>query len=82
VAGALPDLELKGELWGVPLAHPLAFDMSNTIMIGLRQSFPAWGSLDARARAARADALATEDAARARQQELAAEARRAFAVYS
>jgi len=81
VAGALPDLELKGELWGVPLAHPLAFDMSNTIMIGLRQSFPAWGSLDARARAARADALAAEDAVRARQQELAAEARRAFAAY-
>src|SRR4051794_8763321 len=46
-AGRRPDPELKGELWGVPLARPLAFDQSQTIMIGLRQSFPAWGSLDA-----------------------------------
>lgn len=81
VAGALPDLELKGELWGVPLAHPVSFDMADTIMIGLRQSFPAWGSLDARARAARADALAAEDAVHARAQEVAAQARRAFATY-
>jgi len=49
----LPDPELKSELWGVPLTHPLSFDQANTIMIGLRQSFPAWGSLDARERAAR-----------------------------
>jgi len=82
VAGALPDLELKGELWGVPLAHPLSFDLSNTVMVGLRQSFPAWGSLDARGRAAHADALAAGDAVRARQREIAAQARRAFAVYS
>jgi outer membrane protein TolC len=81
IAGGLPDLELKGELWGVPLAHPLSFDMANTIMVGLRQSFPAWGSLDARGRAAHADALAALDAVRARQQEIAAQARRAFAAY-
>src|SRR5262249_44347687 len=39
------------------------------------------GSLDARARAARADALAADDAVRARRQEIAAQARRAFATY-
>jgi outer membrane protein TolC len=50
-------------------------------MIGLRQSFPAWGSLDARARAANADAVAAGDAVRGREQELAAQARRAFATY-
>ena len=80
-AGGLPDLELKGELWGVPLSHPLAFNQSDTIMVGLRQAFPAWGSLDARERAARADALAVEDGARSRRQEIAAQARRAFATY-
>jgi cobalt-zinc-cadmium efflux system outer membrane protein len=78
----LPDAELKGELWGVPLARPLSFDQSNTIMLGLRQSFPAWGSLDARERAAREDASVAGDTAEARRQEIAAQARRAFASYA
>jgi outer membrane protein TolC len=78
----LPDPELKGELWGQPLAHPVSFDQSQTIMIGLRQSFPAWGSLDARERAAREDAGSALEAAEARRQEVAAQARRAFAAYA
>ena len=81
-AARLPDPELKGELWGVPLSRPVGFDQANTIMIGLRQSFPAWGSLDARERAAREDALAAGDAAEARRQDVAAQARRAFAAYA
>src|SRR6267154_981395 len=81
-AARLPDPELKGELWGVPLTHPLGFDQANTIMIGLRQSFPAWGSLDARERAAREDAAVAGDTAEARRQEVAAQARRAFAAYA
>lgn len=78
----LPDPELKGELWGVPLAHPVGFDRANTIMIGLRQSFPAWGSRDARERAAREDASSVRDTAEARRQEIVAQARRAFAAYA
>ncbi|HTA20853.1 MAG TPA: TolC family protein [Polyangia bacterium] len=78
----LPDPELKSEVWGVPLAHPLGFDQANTIMIGLRQSFPAWGSRDARVRAASEEASAAGDAAEARQQDVAAQARRAFAAYA
>lgn len=81
-AGRLPDPELKGELWGVPLARPLSFRESNTIMLGLRQSFPAWGSLDARERAAREEAAAAAEGIEARRQELAATARRAFATYA
>jgi outer membrane protein TolC len=81
-AARLPDLELKGELWGVPLAHPVAFDQSQTIMIGVRQAFPAWGSLDARERAAREAAAAAGDGVEARRQDVAAQARRAFAVYA
>jgi cobalt-zinc-cadmium efflux system outer membrane protein len=78
----LPDPELKGELWGAPLAHPVSFDQAQTIMIGLRQSFPAWGSLDARERAAQEDAAVAGDTAEARRQEVAAQARRAFAAYA
>ena len=78
----LPDPELKGELWGVPLGHPGSFDQANTIMLGLRQSFPAWGSLDARQRAAREDAAIAGDTAEARRQEIAVQARRAFAAYA
>jgi cobalt-zinc-cadmium efflux system outer membrane protein len=78
----LPDPELKGELWGVPVTHPVGFDRANTIMIGLRQSFPAWGSRDARERAAREDASSAGDTAEARRQEVVAQARRAFAAYA
>ena len=78
----LPDPELKSELWGQPLARPVSFDQAQTIMIGLRQSFPAWGSLDARERAAREDAAAAIDGTQARRQEIAAQARRAFAAYA
>jgi outer membrane protein TolC len=81
-SGRLPDPELKGELWGVPLTHPVGFDQAQTLMIGLRQVFPAWGSLEARARAAREDALVAGDTSEARRQEVAAQARRAFAVYA
>jgi outer membrane protein TolC len=78
----LPDPELKTEVWGVPLAHPAAFEQANTIMIGLRQSFPAWGSRDARERAASEEASAATDTAEARRQDVAAQARRAFAAYA
>jgi outer membrane protein, heavy metal efflux system len=78
----LPDPELKGELWGVPLTHPVGFDRANTIMLGLRQSFPAWGTRDARERAAREDAASAGDTAEARRQEVVAQARRAFAAYA
>jgi outer membrane protein TolC len=81
-AARLPDPELKGELWGVPLARPLSFGESQTIMLGLRQSFPAWGSLDARERAAREEAAAATDGVETRRQELTAQARRAFAVFA
>jgi len=81
-AARRPDPELKSELWGQPLAHPVSFGQAQTIMIGVRQSFPAWGSLDARSRAAREDALAAGDAAEARRQDVALQARRAFAAYA
>ena len=80
-ASRLPDLEAKYEQWGVPLARPYALDEANTLMLGVRQTFPAWGTLDARGRAAAEDAGSAQDAARARRQEVAAQVRRAYATY-
>jgi outer membrane protein, heavy metal efflux system len=80
-ASRLPDLEAKYEQWGVPLARPYALNEANTVMVGVRQTFPAWGSLEARGRAAAEDAASAQDAARTRRQEVAAQVRRAFASY-
>lgn len=80
-ASRLPDLEAKYEQWGVPLSRPFALDRSDTLMVGVRQTFPAWGSLEARGRAAAEDAGSSQDAIRARRQELTAQVRRAFAAY-
>jgi cobalt-zinc-cadmium efflux system outer membrane protein len=80
-ASRLPDLEAKSELWAVPLSQPLALDRADTIMVGVRQTFPAWGSLDARGRAAAEEAGAAQDAARARRQDVAAQVRRTYATY-
>jgi len=44
-ASRLPDLEAKYEQWGVPLARPYALNEANTLMFGVRQTFPAWGTL-------------------------------------
>lgn len=80
-ASRLPDLEAKYEQWGVPLVRPYALDRADTVMLGVRQTFPAWGSLDARERAAVEDAGAVREAERARRQEIAAQVRRTFATY-
>jgi outer membrane protein TolC len=80
-ASRLPDVELKYEQWGVPLANPVALNRADTLMIGLRQSFPAWGTLDARGRAAAEEAGSTRDNERARKQEVAAQVRRTYAAY-
>ncbi|HTB58503.1 MAG TPA: TolC family protein [Polyangia bacterium] len=80
-ASRLPDLELKYEQWGVPLSRPYALDQAQTLMLGVRQTFPAWGSLDARERAAAEEAGGARDRSRARRQEVAAQVRRTFATY-
>jgi outer membrane protein TolC len=80
-ASRLPDLELKYEQWGVPLSRPYALDQAQTLMLGVRQTFPAWGSLDARGRAAVEEASGARDSSRARRQEIAAQVSRTFATY-
>ncbi len=80
-ASRLPDLEAKYEQWGVPLSRPYALDQANTLMVGVRQTFPAWGTLDARARAAAEEAGSAQDASRTRRQDVGAQVRRTFASY-
>jgi len=80
-AGRLPDLQLKYEQWGVPLARPAALDQANTLMVGLRQTFPAWGQRAAQGRAAAERAGAAADRARAQRQDIAANVRRTYAAY-
>jgi outer membrane protein TolC len=80
-ASRLPDLEAKYEQWGVPLQRPYALDEAQTLMIGVRQTFPAWGTLDARGRAAAEEAGSAQDASRARRQDVAAQVRRTYATY-
>jgi outer membrane protein TolC len=80
-ASRLPDLELKYEQWGVPLSRPYDLGSAQTLMIGVKQSFPAWGTLDARSRAAAEEAGTARDMSRARRQEVAAQVRRTYATY-
>lgn len=80
-AARLPDLEMKYEMWGVPLARPAALDQSNTLMLGIRQTFPAWGTRDARARAAAEQAGSAADTATSQRFDIVAQVRRAFAAY-
>jgi len=80
-ASRLPDLEAKYEQWGVPLMKPYALDEAQMLMLGVRQTFPAWGTLDARGRAAAEEAGSAQDATRARRQEITAQVRRTYAAY-
>jgi outer membrane protein TolC len=81
IAGRLPDLELKYEQWGVPIERPHALDDADTVMVGVRQTFPAPGSLDAQERAAAEDARVALQTLRARQLDLVAQATRAYLDY-
>ncbi len=80
-ASRLPDPEFEYQLWAQPIAHPVSFDETQMHMFGLRQTFPAPGSLSARSEAASAQAKVLVQAGRAREQDLVARVRRAYAEY-
>ena len=79
--GRRPDLELKYEQWAVPLARPYALDEANMLMIGVRQVFPAAGSLSARQRAATGDAHVMAASLGIRELDIEQDIRKAFAAY-
>jgi outer membrane protein, heavy metal efflux system len=80
-ASRLPDPEFEYQLWAQPLARPYALGEAQMHMFGLRQAFPAPGSLSARGAAASAMAKVASEARRARQQDLVARVRHAYANY-
>jgi outer membrane protein TolC len=61
--------------------RPLALDEAQMHMFGIRQSFPAPGSLGAQSEAAEAQAKVASETRRAREQDLVARVRRAYAEY-
>ena len=81
LAGRLPEAELRYEQRGLPLAEPLAYKRAESLMIGLRQTLPVPGTLDARSRVAGAEAQRQVEGERQRRLELTAQVRRAFAEY-
>jgi len=80
-ASRLPDPEFEYQLWAAPLDRPYALDDAEMHMFGIRQSFPAPGTLGARSEAASAQADVASQSRRAREQELIARVRRAYAEY-
>jgi cobalt-zinc-cadmium efflux system outer membrane protein len=77
----LPAPELMAELWQVPLSRPYAIDEAGMLMFGLRQDFPAPGSLAATERAARAEADAERRLGQSAAQTIARDVRHAYADY-
>lgn len=80
-ASRLPDLEFKYEQWGVPLGRPYALGDAQTLMFGLRQTFPAPGSLGARSRAALEESQIALQTRNARAQDIVVQVRRAYYEY-
>jgi outer membrane protein TolC len=80
-AERLPDPELLIQQEGTPLARPYALDEAEQIMFGVRQTFPAPGSLSAHSRAALADARVEAANQRTRAFDLATRVRRAYFEY-
>jgi outer membrane protein TolC len=80
-AARLPDPQLEYQLWAQPLRRPLALDRAEMHMFGLRQAFPAPGSLSAAGAAASAEADAARASRLGRELDLVAQVRRANADY-
>lgn len=80
-AERLPDLELKYEQWGVPLPRPYDLQRANMLMLGVRQTFPAPGTRQVRARMASEDANMASHQSRATQRDLLRRVRRAYFGY-
>lgn len=79
--GRLPDPQVKVEIWGAPLARPWALDDADTIMLGVRQSFPAPGVRGAETLAAGEEARAAAEELRVMQLEVIRDVGETWAAY-
>src|SRR5947208_9589376 len=77
----LEDPELNVEAWGVPLNHPVKFRSANPIVLGLRQKFPFFGKLGLKGDIAAEEVNMAEEELRAKQVEVVAKVKNAYADY-
>lgn len=80
--GALPPPALSAQVWNLPLLAPYALGEADMYMVEIRQTFPAAGSLDARARAMAEEARATAAELASHEREVARRAEEAYADYA
>jgi cobalt-zinc-cadmium efflux system outer membrane protein len=80
-AAQLPPLQFEYQLWAAPLERPYALDQAEMHMFGVKQTFPAFGSLGGQTRMATAEAKAAAADRRTMEQEIAARVQRAYAEY-
>jgi outer membrane protein TolC len=78
-AAYLEDPEVNIEAWGVPLNHPLRFRSSNPIVLGLRQKLPFFGKRRLQSEMAGQEVKMAEEELRAKQIDIAAKVRSAYA---
>jgi len=79
--GSLPPPELTADLWQVPLSRPYAVGDAGMLSFGLRQSFPAPGTLAARENAGHASAALARESGAVSLEMVARAIRHAFADY-
>jgi len=77
----LEDPELNFEAWAVPLNRPVSFRSANPLIFGLRQKVPFFGKRELRSEMAASDVGMVEAELRAKEVELAAKVKNAYADY-
>ena len=77
----LEDPELNLEAWGVPLNHPLQYRSANPLIVGVRQKLPFFGKLGLKGDMAGQDVRMAEEELRAKEQEIVARVKSAYADY-
>jgi len=77
----LPDLVLKYQLWGAPLNQPWKLGQAQMHMIGVSQTFPAWGSLDAQSKAGAEEVRMLVELQHARELDIVVKVEKAYFDY-
>ena len=77
----LEDPELNLEAWGVPLNQPSRYRSANPLIVGVRQKLPFFGKLGLKGEIAGQDVRMAEEELRAKEQEIVAKVKSAYADY-
>ena len=77
----LEDPELNLEAWGIPLNQPASIRSSNPIVLGLRQKVPFFGKRALKSEIAGSEVRIAEEDLRAKQVEVVAKVKNAYADY-